>query len=1646
MRPLRTALLALAACVLLAPAASAQVVRAFTARYSINAPGDITLLGNTMMSCSGNGSACRNGQGGTGGSTDDNDFNMAYVDVDADGTTFSSSTANLALPAGSTVLWAGLYWGGDSNNGSRNTCKFGTPVAAYATQTSTQTDVSAATRYSCFRDVTTLVQAGMSGTYKMANVYSTPGTADVYAGWALIVVYRDTTKPNRNLVVADGYALVDNTSTVTLNVSGFVTPPAGPVQTRLGVVTYEGDIGYTGDSFKLNSTTLSDAVNPATNFFNSTISQFGVNVTTKNPNYVNQMGFDIDLLSANGILANGATSATISVATNGDTYYPAVLTFATDLYAPVMEGNSFNKSVTDLNGGSAQPGDVLEYTVRMQNTGQDNATTVVMRDTLASNLTYVPGSLSIVNGPNAGAKTDATGDDQAEYLAAPRTIVARLGTGAGTLIGGTVSVGVQTTVRFRATITAPVPNGTSVSNQAWLAFNAAQLGTAFNTRSDADTVTAGFQPTTTTVTSPVISGTVFEDVNYGGGAGRTKAASSGVGRPGARAELYSSTGAFLQTVTTDATGLYTFDGWSPGTYTVRIVNSTVLSSRPGAGASNLGVQTFRTVATTGTAVADAARVGGEAPQLADAGVNVSNQALAALTTGSATPQSIAQVTLASASIPGVDFGYNFDTIVNANDAGAGSLRQFLANAAALTNAGLAQSGQAAGVEASIFMVSDGLVHPGLRAGLTNLLTSGVVRVSALSTLPWITDASTKVDGTTQTTNVGDTNAGSLGAGGTVGAASLALGTVARPEVEIVDAAALAIGLDVQSAGTTVRGIAISGFGNATSNTAHADIRLSASATSAVLDQLIVGASATAFSDPGAAQRSGGDHIRATGSTGGALTNSLIGFGQGAGVVLTTGANGWQVTGCQLEANGLGDPTADGLTLASSGTLTLSGNRIRANSALGADLRASTGVNTIAQNTIVANGVGTGAAPTETAGLALGGAGSTVDRNELSGNYGAGVMVASGGSTNVITRNSVYNNGTIVSAGGAAASGEVGIDLLAAADDAGKGTSPYRTRNDSGDGDAGGNALLNFPVLEQATITGANLTLTGWARPGSTIELFVADTDPSGFGEGRTYAGTFVEGSGSDLDATTSSYSGTINGVDQGADNTNRFRFTFALPSGVSSGVSLTATATIAATGTSEFSGRVTVGGGVTVSGYAYADLNHDLGKDPGENGTGAAIWVKLVREPLPQTASQVVSADPVTGAYSFTTVAANTYSILVDDNATATDVTPAYPAGWVGTQAAPGLRSGVVVGGLDVPNQDFGLWNGSTLDGKVTQDDGAGGGTANNGGPEGGEAGLFNVWLKLVSAACAGGLCDSVQTDGAGAFRLWIPAAAAGPVTVRETNAAGWISTGARVGTTAGAYTRATDQIAFTAAAGNAYTGVAFGDVPPNLFAAGGAQGIAAGAAALYAHRFTAKSAGAVTFGAAEAPSPALPGWAVELVRDTNCNGVIDAGEALVTPGIALAAGQVVCLVARHVSPAGAPSGASEQATLSASFAYTGVAPALSATTTLVDLTTVLGAGGGLVLSKSVDLATARPGDTLTYTITYTNAASTPLSSIIVRDATPAFTVFTSASCGTLGTGLSACGVTSQPAVNGTGTVVWTLTGSLAPGASGSVTYRVKVQ
>ena len=657
-----------------------------------------------------------------------------------------------------------------------------------------------------------------------------------------------------------------------------------------------------------------------------------------------------------------------------------------------------------------------------------------------------------------------------------------------------------------------------------------------------------------------ISGRVFEDINYAGGAGRSFAASGGVGRSGARVELYNAAGVFASATTTDAGGNYTFANLSPLDYTVRVVNSTVTSSR--GGASLIGVQTFRTSA----GAADAARVGGEDPTKIDAASGAALATLSGLTTATATAQSVGAVSLSAASAGGVDFGFNFDTIVNAKDAGQGSLRQFISNANVLT-----------GADSSVFMISDGAAHNGLRAGLTNQLTGGVAVITLASLLPAVSDSNTTVDGATQTANVGNTNAGSLGAGGTVGVDKLSLSLVARPEVQITDGAAnLSVGLDLQGAFETVRGVAIYGFGATPNSDDSANVRVGAGASNALIEQNILGATATVFADPGSGARSLGDDIRSTGGDNGILRNNLIGFSAGKGFGAENGSTGWTIENNEIRGNGVGNPNLDGIDFETAATTgnTARANLIADNEGVGVDSYQSNGSNTIVNNTITNNGIGSGA-NVETAGVRLFGANNSVDRNVINANYGAGVLATSGASANTITRNSIYANGTIGNKAGATASGQIGIDLETACDDVKTGTSQFVTVNDANDADAGANGLLNFPVLERAQILNGNLVLTGFASPGATVEFFVAAPDASGFGEGQTYLFTFVEGSAADADATAGSYASPFNGKNVGADTTNRFQFSVALPAGVSVGTVLTATATLSTT-TSEFGNTIAV--------------------------------------------------------------------------------------------------------------------------------------------------------------------------------------------------------------------------------------------------------------------------------------------------------------------------------------------------------------------------------------------------------------------------------------------------------------------------------------
>jgi uncharacterized repeat protein (TIGR01451 family) len=606
------------------------------------------------------------------------------------------------------------------------------------------------------------------------------------------------------------------------------------------------------------------------------------------------------------------------------------------------------------------------------------------------------------------------------------------------------------------------------------------------------------------------------------------------------------------------------------------------------------------------------RVGGEAPAKADAGNGAAGTTLASLNTGTTIAESQATVSITAANISSAttitspDFGYNFDVVVNTNPAGQGSLRQFITNSNALGGENtLAQAGSnSAGAlptstETSIFMIPNGTARPGLLASTNNgpasqLNANGVAVISPGSVLPTITSPNTSIDATTQTINIGDTNSGTLGTGGPVGniANAAPLSTVNRPEVQLVGNRSFD-GIVVGATSTTVRGLSLYGFDH--------NITVNTDITAFQIEQNVIGTSATSFTDPGVGVRTLNEGVLLNNADNGTVRNNLVGFNGGMGVWVLgngNGANGNTVSNNEIRGNAQESRPApeglvfDGLELQGNSTNnTVSGNLITANYGHGIDSFGNgIGGNRVLGNTISNNGVGVATnSGEEGAGLRVFGATNPtiISNNVLSGNNGSGVLVNGSANNVTISQNSTFGNTRL------------GIDLISETGapviyNGNTGTTTNVTLNDNGDGDTGGNGLLNFPVLTTANVSGSSLVINGYARPGSLVELFLATpltTDPTNsnrnFGQGSSYLASRTEGNTTDDsnggNGTYGANNATVNGVYQGTDNTNLFTFTIPLANLtpaqrtalLSGNAVLTSTATLS-NSTSEFSGNLTL--------------------------------------------------------------------------------------------------------------------------------------------------------------------------------------------------------------------------------------------------------------------------------------------------------------------------------------------------------------------------------------------------------------------------------------------------------------------------------------
>ncbi|MBU2947305.1 right-handed parallel beta-helix repeat-containing protein [Zobellia uliginosa] len=650
------------------------------------------------------------------------------------------------------------------------------------------------------------------------------------------------------------------------------------------------------------------------------------------------------------------------------------------------------------------------------------------------------------------------------------------------------------------------------------------------------------------VPSNLIAGRVFEDINYPGGPGRNQLTSGGAGISGAIVELFDSSGNFIQRKNTAANGNYSFGGMADGDYFVKVVSSTVRSTRDnGANCSSCyPVQTYRTEISSGNLVDVVNEVGGTDPTAGqDVSLGVFSNA-----------QSISNVEVSGNGVVGINFGFNFNTIVNTNETGQGSLAQFIKNSNEIGEIGLDIEANslfdpAAGEDTSIFMIPSTGDPLGRTADVN--FTNGYFNITTSNpnNLPVVTGTTTVIDGRTQTAYTGNTNSGAVGSGGIgVGTSNTSLPTFNRPEIELYSATGDVLKLN--GTNIIIREIAIRANNNAgiiveggsatiTQNSLGSDARGNASGNIDYGIEVIAGETII-----------DGNYI---------ANNTDEG-------ILVSGGTSTIIQNNHITDNG-SSACFDNIKISAGSGIVIQQNLIDRAASLGIDGTGFTGGITITDNTITNSGQdGGNCTGTEAnVGIRLDGSNSSISSNIIAFNGGAGIVLGGGDTSgNLISRNSIYANGTSGSA--------LGIDLDTS-DSMGDGV----TINDLDDSDNGPNGGANFPVITGVFVSGANLVIEGWSRPGATIELFVTDINEGtanvgdntlgktyDYGEGQRYLNTMLEGSVSDLDSGVSTYTD----EDNNTDNTNKFKFRIPLPTGIVLGNTVTTTSTLA-NSTSEFS-------------------------------------------------------------------------------------------------------------------------------------------------------------------------------------------------------------------------------------------------------------------------------------------------------------------------------------------------------------------------------------------------------------------------------------------------------------------------------------------
>jgi hypothetical protein len=351
----------------------------FKVRYQSYVKGDMTVIANNIVNRKDYGNDPNTAYMNSTKTAKLNDeFEMFYIDIDNDMSTFSSSSASLDFDNIDTkkIVYAGLYWSATYkyNSGTKNKrnkfkafdknredfdqIKLKLPGRMSYTDVKGEVifdglnkkgfDESAP--YAVYADITDLVKnlENPTGDYTVANIKATQGTIEggVAGGWTIFFVYEDQNVPGKFITSFDGFAGVTDKATDILY-TGFKTLPEGRVFAKLACAGLEGDNNLAGDQLQIKSETsetftlLSNSLKPENNFFNSNIIIEDSFYTNRKPNSKNTLGYDTSLITIynpeNSVIQNNTNNVTLKLKTVGDRFYMFFNAFNVEVEEPVIE-------------------------------------------------------------------------------------------------------------------------------------------------------------------------------------------------------------------------------------------------------------------------------------------------------------------------------------------------------------------------------------------------------------------------------------------------------------------------------------------------------------------------------------------------------------------------------------------------------------------------------------------------------------------------------------------------------------------------------------------------------------------------------------------------------------------------------------------------------------------------------------------------------------------------------------------------------------------------------------------------------------------------------------------------------------------------------------------------------------------------------------------------------------------------------------------------------------------------------------------------------------------------------------------------------------------------------------------------------------